>query len=43
MTNGEQKAHRRGVTAGMITGLTIGLILALFIALKPEFFAALIG
>lgn len=43
MTDGEQKAHRRGLAAGMITGLTIGLIVALFIALKPEFFAVLSG
>jgi len=43
MTGAERKAHGRGLAAGMVTGLTIGLILALFVALKPEFFAALIG
>ena len=43
MTQTEQKAHKRGVAAGLITGPAIGLILALFIALKPAFFAALIG
>lgn len=43
MTDGEQKAHRRGLAAGMVTGLAVGLILALSVALKPEFFAALMG
>ena len=42
MTDGEQKAHARGVAAGTITGIAIGLMVALFIAMEPEFFAALI-
>jgi tetrahydromethanopterin S-methyltransferase subunit F len=42
MTNGEQKAHWRGVAAGTITGLACGLIIALMIAIKPGLFAALI-
>ena len=43
MTTGEQKAHMRGIAAGTMTGLAIGLLIALFIAIKPQFFAALIG
>jgi len=43
MTNGEQKILMRGVAAGTIMGLAIGGIIALFIAIRPEFFAALIG
>lgn len=43
MTNGEQKLVMRGVAAGTLMGLAIGGMIALLIAMKPEFFAALIG
>lgn len=43
MTSVEQKALGRGIAAGTITGMAVGLILALFIAIKPAFFALLIG
>lgn len=34
---------RRGVAAGTIMGMAIGLLIALLIAMKPEFFANLVG
>ncbi len=43
MTNGEHKLLMRGVTAGTLMGMAIGGMIALLIAMKPEFFAALIG
>jgi hypothetical protein len=41
MTNGEQRALRRGVAAGTLLGLAIGGMMALVIAMKPELFAGL--
>ncbi len=43
MTTEERRALVHGVIGGMIMGLTLGLISALFIAMKPHFFANLIG
>ena len=43
VTDAEQKIFRRGLFAGTMLGLAIGLLIALFVAMKPGFFAALIG
>lgn len=43
MTNGEQRLMMRGVAAGTLIGLALGGMIALVIAMKPAFFAALIG
>ncbi len=43
MTNGEHKLLIRGVAAGTLMGMAMGGMIALLIAMKPEFFAALIG
>jgi hypothetical protein len=43
MTDGKHKLLMRGVAAGTLMGMAIGGMIALLIAMKPEFFAALIG
>jgi hypothetical protein len=43
MTDGEQKVLWRGVAYGTVMGLAIGGMIALVIAMRPDFFAALIG